>query len=376
MSFLALLERLEPQVTSRLRRMVGPDTAEDLRQELLLRAWRKAPRDLDEAGMRAWLHAVGSNLAIDELRRRKHRDHDELGEHHVATLTDPDERLTARDGLARVSEDERAVLWLRFYAGLSHAELGSYLGTTPEAARKRVSRARATFLHRFRETPVPRSAPLILVLDGNDDTEAYRAWMGAAGARTRVLDRAYAERDLATADGLVITGSHDDVHPGLYGEPVRGSVGANLRRDATDLAILRTALGQGVPVLGVCRGHQLLNIAGGGTLYQDLMGDGATRSDHVDKLHAIDTGAATTARRWLGTRPTVSSMHHQALRRLGRGLRVTSTSPDGVPESIEKVGAGFALGIQWHPEVAAAEEAGTRVAEAFVAECAVAERAA
>src|SRR5215204_3498419 len=86
MSFLALLERLEPQVTGRLRRMVGPDTAQDLRQELLLRAW---------------LHAVASNLAIDELRRRKHRDHDELGEQHVAAVDDPDERLAAREALAR-----------------------------------------------------------------------------------------------------------------------------------------------------------------------------------------------------------------------------------------------------------------------------------
>src|SRR3954447_11718224 len=132
MSFLALLERLEPQVTGRLRRMVGPDAAEDLRQELLLRAWRKAPRDLDEPGMRAWLHAVGSNLAIDELRRRKHRDHDELGDTHVAPTANPIDRIAAREALDRVSGDDRALLWLRFEAGLSHAELGSYLGTTPE----------------------------------------------------------------------------------------------------------------------------------------------------------------------------------------------------------------------------------------------------
>src|SRR3954467_2968896 len=76
MSFLSLLERLEPQVNGRLRRMVGPDSAEDLRQELLLRAWRSAPRDVDEAGMRSCLHAVASNLAIDELRRRKYRNHE------------------------------------------------------------------------------------------------------------------------------------------------------------------------------------------------------------------------------------------------------------------------------------------------------------
>src|SRR5215213_6789494 len=128
MSFLALLERLEPQVTGRLRRMVGPDAAEDLRQELLLRAWRKAPRDLDEAGMRSWLHTVAANLAIDELRRRKHRDHEELGEGHVAPADSPVDRLAAREALDRVSGDDRALLWLRFEAGLSHAELGSYLG--------------------------------------------------------------------------------------------------------------------------------------------------------------------------------------------------------------------------------------------------------
>jgi len=376
MSFLALLERLEPQVTGRLRRMVGPDTAQDLRQELLLRAWRKAPRDLDEPGMRAWLHAVASNLAIDELRRRKHRDHDELGEQHVAAVDDPDERLAAREALARVSADERAVLWLRFEAGLSHAELGDYLGTTPEAARKRVSRARSAFVTRFRESPAPRTAPLIVVVDGNDDTDAYRAWLNSMGARTRVLDRSRAEADLATADGLLLTGSRDDVHPALYGEPTRCADGVDLRKDVADVTTLRTAIRQGVPILGVCRGHQLLNIAGGGTLYQDVRADGLTRTDHTGHVHDIETGAATTMRRWLGARPVVSSEHHQALRRLGRGLRVTSSSPDGVAESIELVGSGFALGIQWHPEVPASGDAGDRVAEAFVAECRTAVRAA
>jgi putative glutamine amidotransferase len=376
MSFLALLEHLEPQVTGRLRRMVGPDAAEDLRQELLLRAWRKAPRDLDEDGMRSWLHTVASNLAIDELRRRKHRDHDELGEDHVAAVDEPEERLAAREALDRVSPDERAVLWLRFEAGMSHAEIGSYLGTTPEAARKRVSRARSTFMSRFREAPVPRGAPLILILDGRDDTDAYRALLRSAGARTRVLDRARPDRDLATADGLLMTGSLDDVHPALYGEAPRSSTGIDLRHDLGDLATLRAAVRQGVPVLGVCRGHQLLNIAMGGTLYQDVVGDGLTRNGHSGYEHDIETGAATTMRRWLGRRPVVSSEHHQALRRIGRGLRVTSASPDGVAEGVELIGPSLAVGIQWHPEVPVSGEAGVRVAEGFVDHCRASARAA
>jgi putative glutamine amidotransferase len=377
MSFLALLEHLEPQVTGRLRRMVGPDAAEDLRQELLLRAWRKAPRDLDEAGMRSWLHTVASNLAIDELRRRRHRDHEELCEDRVATVEDPDERIAAREALARVSADERAVLWLRFEAGMSHAEIGSLLGTTPEAARKRVSRARSQFVHRFREAPAKSAAPLILVIDGRDDTDAYLAWLRSVGARTKVLDRERPERDLATADGLLMTGSLDDVHPALYGEAPRSSNGIDLRLDLGDLRTLRAAVRQGVPVLGVCRGHQLLNIAMGGTLYQDVVGDGLTRTGHSGGgVHDVDTSAATTMRRWLGARPEVSSEHHQALRRLGRGLRVTSTSPDGVAESVELMGPSFAVGIQWHPEVPASGDAGMRVAEGFVETCRVPARAA
>ena len=376
MSFLALLERLEPQVHGRLRRMVGPDAAEDLRQELLLRAWRKAPRDLDEAGMRAWLHAVASNLAIDELRRRKHRDHDELGDGHVATLDDPDERLAAREALGRVSEDERAILWLRFEAGMTHAEIANVLGTTPEAARKRVSRARTAFVRRFREAPVPRTAPLILILDGRNDIDPYTTLLRSAGARTKMLDRDHPERDLATADGLLLTGSLDDVHPAVYGEAPRSSAGIDLRLDVGDIATLRAAVRQGVPVLGVCRGHQLLNIAMGGTLYQDIVSDGLTRSGHSGAVHDVETSAATTMRRWLGPRPQVSSEHHQALRRLGRGLRVTSASPDGVAESIELTGPSFAAGIQWHPEVPVAGEAGVRVAEGFVESCRIAAAAA
>jgi putative glutamine amidotransferase len=369
MSFLALLERLEPQVHARLRRMVGPDAAEDLRQDLLLRAWRKAPRDLDEPGMRSWLHTVASNLAIDELRRRKHRDHDELGEDHVALVDDPDDRLAAREALARVSEDERALLWLRFEAGMSHAEIAAVLGTTPEAARKRVSRARSAFVRRVREAPVPRTAPLILILDGRNEIDPYTSLLRSAGARTKILDRERPERDLARADGLLLTGSLDDVHPAVYGEAPRFADGIDLRLDLGDIATLRAAIREGVAVLGVCRGHQLLNIAMGGTLYQDVVCDGLTRTAHSGHVHDVETSAATTMRRWLGPRPEVSSEHHQALRRIGRGLRVTSTSPDGVPESIELTGPSFAVGIQWHPELPVSARAGERLAEGFVESC-------
>lgn len=128
---------------------------------------------------------------------------------------------------------------------------------------------------------------------------------------------------------------------------------------------MRAALAQDMPIVGICRGHQLLNIALGGTLYQDLEHDGVGQLSHVDSSHDIATADETLTRRVLGRSTEIVSQHHQGVRRLGRGLRPSSASPDGVIESIESRDHRFAVGFQWHPELPETEASGRRVAEAL-----------
>ena len=210
MDFESLYDELRDPLTRRLERLVGDArTAEDLRQEAFARAWKSGPRDAGRGHMRAWLHRTAHNLAIDELRRRRTRDwvpyDDELAPAFYDA--DPEERIAAREALERLSAHERFLLLMRFEGGLSHAEIGKLLEIGEEAARKRVARARAALAEAHREV-TPRERPLVLVLLGDERAEPYERWIRAAGGDPRVLDLERFERQLASADGLVITGSH------------------------------------------------------------------------------------------------------------------------------------------------------------------------
>jgi len=356
------------RLTRRLERMVGSrETAEDLCQEAFLRAWRTAPPDLPPGRHAAWLHRTASNLAIDELRRRRLVDVESLSD-HADDRPDAGDALMVRETLGGLGAHERFVLRLRFEAGLSHAEIGALLDVSPEAARKRVERARAAFALAFRGAEDdPR--PLILVRCGEGEhLPLYRSWLEAAGARTRVTDADRVERDLVGAQGLVLGGNHTDVHPAVYGESPRSAIRApDLGRDREDLRVLRCALAAGVPLVGVCRGHQLLNVVFGGNLFQDLHDDGASAEPHWRTPHAIQTAPGAFARRVLGPRSEVASEHHQALRRVGRGLRVTAQASDGVVEMVELPRRTLGIGLQWHPEQPDSGAAGAQVAEALVA---------
>jgi putative glutamine amidotransferase len=160
-------------------------------------------------------------------------------------------------------------------------------------------------------------------------------------------------------DGLVLGGGCD-VEPSLYGESGRAEARLELdpKRDATDFALLARALPKGTPILGVCRGLQVINVALGGTLVQDIPSerpspvvheqadDDKTRLDHTVAI-APDTRLASIAG---AAEVAVNSRHHQAIARPGRGLRVSATAPDGVVEAVESQGAGWLLAVQWHPE--------------------------
>ncbi len=160
-------------------------------------------------------------------------------------------------------------------------------------------------------------------------------------------------------DGLLLSGG-GDVHPKRYTEaPRHPSVyGVDPERDALEVALARAALERGMPVLAICRGVQVLNVALGGTLVQDIESEvpGAlihsTPDDDPSVRHPVDIAPSSLLARVLGaTRLEVNTFHHQAVEQLGEGLCAVAQSPDGVVEGVEGEGRGFVLGVQWHPEL-------------------------
>ncbi len=353
-------------LTRRLRRMLADaHAAEDLCQEALARAWSRAPRDLPDPLLRAWLHRTATNLALDELRRRRVRRAAPLDESLDACAPgDPDAALHVREALGRLGAHERLLLLLRFEGGLRHREIADLLAVSEATARKRLSRARRALAEAMRETAAhPRPRVALLVADGAPDT--CEAWLAGAGAQVAVLDPEAPGLTLAGADALVLTGSVHDVHPHAYGEAKGPHVAvADLAKDRRDLELIGQALADDLPIVGVCRGSQLLNIALGGTLWQDL---GATSVAHpTDEPHPIRTGEGSPLRDIIGRSAAVGGAHHQAVRRLGRGVRPTAVSADGVVESIDVPSRRFAQGVQWHPESPSSAVAGPLLAQALV----------
>jgi putative glutamine amidotransferase len=175
---------------------------------------------------------------------------------------------------------------------------------------------------------------------------------------------------LSRIDGLMLAGGAD-IDPASYGAAAHErTVGANGQRDACEIALLRRALERGLPVLGICRGLQLINVAFGGTLIQHVPEHFSGRhlttpGSFADSDHAVAFSAGSLAAAAAGAgRSAVNSHHHQAAGEIGEGLIVTARSqPDQLPEALELPAARFALGVQWHPEA----DPDDRVIPAFVA---------
>lgn len=167
-----------------------------------------------------------------------------------------------------------------------------------------------------------------------------------------------AERVLAGADALVMIGG-EDVDPSFYGQENRGSKTTNVDADAFDLALVREAQRRNLPLFAICRGHQLLNVALGGTLHQDIAQDPVVHTPGAAKPgespvaeHDIEIAADS---RFLGSvlgrEARTNSIHHQSVDTCAPGMRVVATAPDGIIEAIEPVeGDWLALSVQWHPE--------------------------
>ena len=208
----------------------------------------------------------------------------------------------------------------------------------------------------------------------------YFKAMVAAGAKPEELQlvnphdarRAHAEE----FDGILFAGGQD-VDPEFYGEETRyATVEVDRARDEFEMALLDRALDLRLPVLGICRGIQMINVKFGGTLYQELAEEmngghrqegsrsavkhGVTVTDPDSQLAEVVAGSCR-----------VNTLHHQAIKRLGRGLKVTAHSEDGLVEAVESADDyPFLVAVQWHPEELVAEHAEQRkLLERFIGKC-------
>ena len=162
---------------------------------------------------------------------------------------------------------------------------------------------------------------------------------------------------LEMADGLLLSGGAD-LDPDWWGEPPRPELGiVDPRRDAFELELYRQAKAAGVPVLGICRGIQVINVAEEGSLHQHLPAlEGTIQHEQADiggaPLHTVLLEPdSLLASAHASSRVKVNSFHHQAAAQLGRDLRVVARTSDGVVEAIEGTTEAFVLGVQWHPEM-------------------------
>jgi putative glutamine amidotransferase len=174
-------------------------------------------------------------------------------------------------------------------------------------------------------------------------------------------------------DGVFLPGGAD-IDPVSYGTAPHPMCDKTDRdRDRVELALARWAIPDGKPLLGVCRGMQLVNVAAGGTLYQDLSaeytngikhdyfpfgGRGHTRDYLAHEIRIVD---GSRLARLFGPAPIkVNSMHHQGVRDLGANLDATAYAPDGLVEALEGTGSSYLLGVQWHPEALTEKDEATR----------------
>ncbi len=178
-------------------------------------------------------------------------------------------------------------------------------------------------------------------------------------------------------DGILFAGG-EDVDPALYEERKKHEkVRVDRARDDFEFGLLDAALDRRLPILGICRGLQMINVKFGGTLYQDLKGDDAAPLEHKQ----AGSRAALTHMVTL-TEPTsllaqvfqgscrVNSLHHQAIKHIGRGLKKTAYSEDGLVEALEAADDyPFLMAVQWHPEEIVDHPAQRRIFEQFLAKC-------
>lgn len=172
-----------------------------------------------------------------------------------------------------------------------------------------------------------------------------------AGGRTLHLDPQRNERP-EPIDGIVVTGGHD-IEPVLYAAAPKIEAKYDRARDAFESFLIDEALEQDVPLLGICRGAQLLNVRLGGSLFQELRSRRVHTSNRrtLLPLKTLLVARGTQLHHLLGaSRARINSLHNQGIDRVGDGLRVCARDLDGIVQAVEAAGQDFLLGVQWHPE--------------------------
>lgn len=211
--------------------------------------------------------------------------------------------------------------------------------------------------------------PLIGITAGNDPDNPsfyvlrwdYVRSVDAAGGLPVVLTPGGATKHPGLLDrlnGIVLSGGCD-INPSFYGMGFHPTLSrTSVERDGFEIELVREAIARDLPVLGICRGSQIINVALGGTLIQDIpsrFGRSIIHNDSAKPRHTLmhpvtidpESRLASLLR---ATELPVNSFHHQSIDQLGEGLVIAARSPDGVVEGIERPGSGFVIGVQWHPE--------------------------
>jgi putative glutamine amidotransferase len=195
--------------------------------------------------------------------------------------------------------------------------------------------------------------------------EDYRQSILHTGGEVRIVDPSTSVADaLADVDGLLLTGG-SDVDPAKYGEVPHPTVEqVDPARDEFEIALITAARVRNLPTFAICRGVQMLNVAAGGTLVQDIPSEITGALNHrlvvpphqaYELAHEVWMEKDSLLARLMderlgGDTCNVNSRHHQAVKTVGSGYRVSATAPDGVIEAIENPTARFCIGVQWHPE--------------------------
>ena len=190
------------------------------------------------------------------------------------------------------------------------------------------------------------------------------------------LDEAALRELYERLDGILLPGG-PDVDPAVFGEAAHPSVKIDHARDAIELPIVRWAVADDLPLFGICRGHQVINVALGGDLIQDIPSqldelvqphDTPDDQPRSQPTHGVSISPESRLAAIMGgTSAAVNSLHHQAVRKAAPGMVVTAYSPDGLVEATELPGKQFALSVQWHPEdLYENDESMMRLFEAFV----------
>jgi len=219
--------------------------------------------------------------------------------------------------------------------------------------------------------------------------QPYVSALERAGALALILppnpSAAVVRRMIGSFDGLVITGGNFDIDPRCYGEkPMRELREVKARRTEFELEMAEQALKKDLPVLGICGGAQAINVALGGSLYQDIATQIAGAGAHEQSArkgtggHQVEIAAGSRLHAIIERRKVeVNTTHHQAVKDVGRDLLVNATAQDGVIEGIESTRHRWVLGVQWHPEaLAPGRKDQQRIFSCFVAQCARSRRGA